>query len=71
MHQQPFKKICDGASGKRSGRKLVVRIVYGGVDVRLVDGVAELGPVLLVRLGTKTRRFSNEKTNLGTLANGL
>ena len=71
MYQQPFKKICDGASGKRSGRKLVVRIFYGGVDVRLVDGVAELGPVLFVRLVAKTIRFSNKETNFRILANGF
>ena len=49
----------------------MVRIVYGGVDVRLVDGVAELGPVLFVRLVKKTIRFSNEETSLGILANGF
>ena len=49
----------------------MVRIVYGGVDVRLVDGVAELGPVLFVRLVAKTIRFSNKETNFRILANGF
>ena len=49
----------------------MVRIFYGGVDVRLVDGVAELGPVLLVRLVAKTIRFSNKETNFRILANGF
>ena len=52
---ESVEEVVDGTSGKRSGRKLVIRVLDGGVDVRLVDGVPELGPVLLVRLSKRAK----------------
>ena len=52
---KPVNQGRDRTVGQWSGREVVVRMRDSWIDIFLVDGVAKLGSILLVRLERKQR----------------